>query len=62
MLAYRKGEIPKYLKEMKFQEEERKRMTSLEDVNCPPGHTVLSDDERLETLQIAKKSTFKQFI
>lgn len=54
---YRKGEIPKYLKEMKLQEEERNRLASLVDVNCPPGHTVLSEDERLESLQLAQKST-----
>ncbi|XP_031630015.1 uncharacterized protein LOC116345099 isoform X2 [Contarinia nasturtii] len=53
--SYRKGEIPKYLKEMKFREEERSRLMSLVDVNCPPGHTVLTESERLESLNIAQK-------
>lgn len=55
-VAYRKGEIPKYLKEMKSREEERNRLMALVDVNCPPGHTVLTESERLESLQIAKQS------
>lgn len=54
--AYRKGEIPKYLKEMKLKEIERNRLISQVDVNCPPGHTVLSEAERLESLEIAEKS------
>lgn len=54
--AYRKGEIPKYLKEMKLKEIERNRLISQVDVNCPPGHTVLTEAERLESLDIAQKS------
>lgn len=54
--AYRKGEIPKYLKDMKIKEIERNRLLSLVDVNCPPGHTLLSESDRLESLQITQKS------
>lgn len=43
---------------MKFREEERSRLESLVDINCPPGHTVLSESERLESLDIAQKSEF----
>lgn len=58
-LAYRKGEIPKYLKEMKLKENERNQLISQIDVNCPPGHTVLTEAERIESLNIAQKSMFK---
>lgn len=54
--AYRKGEIPKYLKERKIKEVERNRLISQVDANCPPGHTVMSEEERIESLNIAQKS------
>lgn len=43
---------------MKSREEERNRLISLVDVNCPPGHTVLTENERLESLNIAEKSLY----
>lgn len=56
LTAYRKGEIPKYLKELKSREEERNRLIALIDLNCPPGHTVLTESDRVESLNIAEKS------
>lgn len=56
--AYRKGEIPKYLKEMRIKEVEKNRLASIVDVNCPPGHSVLTETERLESLEIARKSNY----
>lgn len=57
--AYRVGELPKYLKEMKIKEAEKSRLESMIDMNCPPGHIALSEDDRLESLNIAKKSKCK---
>lgn len=54
--AYRIGEIPKYLKEMKTKMAEKSRLDALLDPNCPAGHIALTDEERLEALDIAKKS------
>lgn len=55
-LAYRKGEIPRYLREMKKQTLELQRIQSEIDVNCPPGHVCLTEEERLEALEIANLS------
>lgn len=44
---------------MKIREAEKNRLDLLIDINCPPGHTVLSESERIESLDIAKKSNFK---
>lgn len=41
---------------MKIKEAEKNRLESLIDVNCPPGHIVLSEEDRLDALNIAKKS------
>lgn len=60
--AYRIGELPKYLKEMKIREAEKMRLESLIDPNCPPGHTLLCEVDRLESLNIAKKSKFDNLI
>lgn len=54
--AYRVGELPKYLKEMKIKEAEKNRLDAMIDINCPPGHIVLSEEERLESLNIAQRS------
>lgn len=56
--AYRIGEIPKYLKEMKERIAEKSRLDAMIDPHCPPGHIALTDDERLEALSIAKKSMY----
>lgn len=54
--AYRKGEIPRYLREIKEKSEEMRRLEADIDVNCPPGHVGLSDSERLEALEFAHLS------
>lgn len=56
MTAYRIGELPKYLKEMKIKEAEKAHLESLIDPNCPPGHSLLCEVDRLASLGIAKKS------
>lgn len=53
--GYRVGKLPKYLIEMKEREAEKCRLDAIVDPNCPPGHTVLSEEERLDTLNIAHK-------
>lgn len=40
---------------MKEREAEKCRLDSIVDPNCPAGHSVLSNEERLETLNIAHK-------
>lgn len=40
---------------MKEREAEKCRLDAIVDPNCPPGHTVLSEEERLDTLNIAHK-------
>ncbi|XP_036069323.1 enkurin domain-containing protein 1 isoform X2 [Oryzias melastigma] len=51
-----KGQVPQYLEERKAQwrkeEEERKRNTP--DPTVPPGHTLMQDSERQETLKSLK--------
>lgn len=59
-LAYRLGEVPKYLKEFKEKTAEKERLKSLININCPVGHVELTDAERIETLDIAKKSMLSQ--
>lgn len=58
ILAYRIGELPKYLKEIKQEKEDKEREAELIDPQCPPGHVALTDEERLDSLEMAKKSTF----
>lgn len=53
--GYRMGKLPKYLVEMKEREAEKCRLDAIVDPNCPPGHTALSEEERLDTLSIAHK-------
>lgn len=45
---------------MKEKTAEKTRLDALVDPQCPPGHIALTDDERLEALDIAKKSIFLQ--
>lgn len=54
--AYRTGEVPRYLRQMKLHNEERQRIEAAIDLNCPPGHVGLSEDERLEALEFANLS------
>lgn len=52
-VGYQMGKLPKYLVEMKERDAEKYRLDSKVDPNCPPDHTVLSEEERLDTLNIA---------
>lgn len=54
--AYRVGELPKYLKNMKVEKEAKNRQTAEIDPNCPDGHVPLSENERIEALSIAHQS------
>ncbi|XP_030645329.1 enkurin domain-containing protein 1 [Chanos chanos] len=58
-----KGQVPQYLEERKEQwrkeAEERKRNTP--DPSAPPGHTLMADKERRETLQ-SLKDTHKTLV
>lgn len=49
---YQKGVLPKYLKERK--EEVMKDIE--DDPECPPGHVLLPDEERKETLRVLRQS------
>lgn len=49
--TYKRGEIPKYLKE-----EKDKTTSPVPDADCPPGHVLLPDDERKETLRVLRQS------
>lgn len=60
--AYKIGEVPKYLQERKElimkAEKEREEF----DPDCPDGHVVLSDRDRVDSLGIARTSKFFPFI
>lgn len=53
--SYQVGKLPKYLVEMREREAEKSRLDSRIDPHCPAGHTVLSDEERLDALNVAEK-------
>lgn len=49
--SYQKGVIPKYLKDRKGLEK------SVEiEPDCPPGHILLPEEERKETLRVLRQS------
>ena len=53
------GTLPEYLKERKetWKEAlEAKKRAADEALGCPPGHRIMPDEERLETLQLLKSS------
>lgn len=50
---YQKGVLPKYLKDRK---EEQGRVQEV-DPECPPGHVLLPEEERKETLRVLRQST-----
>lgn len=52
------GRIPKYLLERKEQwaKEEEERRRNAPDPDCPPGMTLLDEEERLRTLRVLRKS------
>ena len=47
------GRVPEYLEQRKHEQEvlEERRRQSKPDPNCPPGHTRISEEERLAVLQ-----------
>eukprot|EP00106_Octopus_bimaculoides_P007834 XP_014775276.1 PREDICTED: enkurin domain-containing protein 1-like isoform X2 [Octopus bimaculoides] len=55
---YKKGVIPKYLKERQAQwvKDEEERIANIPDPTVPPGHKVLPDNERVETLELLQKN------
>ncbi|XP_063984280.1 uncharacterized protein LOC135166162 [Diachasmimorpha longicaudata] len=56
---YRKGVVPKYIKERKEerqQEKERQAIAEALLAECPDGHVPLPDNERRETLKLLKKN------
>lgn len=58
MTAYRVGELPKYLREMKEKNAEKQKQDAMIDADCPAGHIALSNQERSEALEIAQQSNF----
>ena len=53
------GALPDYLKERKEswkEANEAKKRAADEALGCPPGHRIMPDEERLETLQLLKAS------
>ncbi|XP_011314111.1 uncharacterized protein [Fopius arisanus] len=56
---YRKGVVPKYIKERKEERQQEKERQALEEAifaECPEGHVPLPDNERRETLKLLKKN------
>lgn len=54
---YRKGVIPKYLRDRKeAQEKEQKAKAEVSHSDCPEGHVSIPDHERKETLRLLKKN------
>ncbi|XP_020291955.1 uncharacterized protein PF11_0213 [Pseudomyrmex gracilis] len=54
---YRKGVVPKYLRDRKeAHEKEQKAKTEALHPDCPEGHVSLPDHERKETLRLLKKN------
>ncbi|KYN00379.1 PREDICTED: uncharacterized protein LOC108775951 [Cyphomyrmex costatus] len=54
---YRKGVVPKYLRDRKeAQEKEQKAKAEALHSDCPEGHVPLPDHERKETLRLLKKN------
>ncbi|XP_035231142.1 enkurin domain-containing protein 1-like isoform X3 [Stegodyphus dumicola] len=55
---HRLGHIPTYLTERKkqWELEKEKQIKLMEEASIPPGHTLLPDEERLETLELLKKN------
>ncbi|PRD20841.1 UNVERIFIED_CONTAM: Enkd1 [Trichonephila clavipes] len=59
-VRHRLGQIPNYLTERKKQwEMEKERQLKLrEEASIPQGYTLLPDEERIETLELLKKSDY----
>ncbi|XP_046616226.1 uncharacterized protein LOC124303261 isoform X1 [Neodiprion virginianus] len=60
---YRKGVVPKYLRERKEAQlqKEQKAKEEAPDPDCPDGHVPLPDSERQETLRMLKKN-YQEFV
>lgn len=55
--GYQKGVLPKYLRERKEQTQKDSEVVSDSDnIQCPPGHVTLPDNERKETLRMLRNS------
>ena len=55
-LAYRYGEVPKYIQEIKFKKAEQNKLDAAVDRNCPLGHIALTEEERKESIVLAEQS------
>ncbi|KFQ54289.1 Enkurin domain-containing protein 1, partial [Nestor notabilis] len=53
-----KGHVPQYLLERKelWRREREERLRNLPDPNMPPGHTMMPEDQQLETLRSLKQN------
>lgn len=47
---YQRGVVPKYLKDR------REDLPIEPDIECPPGHILLPEEERKETLRVLRQS------
>lgn len=58
--TYQRGVLPKYLRELKKEhtkeKEEKEKEAEEADPDCPPGHTSMPDEVRLEHLKILKQN------
>lgn len=52
------GELPKYLQNRREQwkKEEEERIANTPDASLPPGHKMMPEDERLQTLQVLQNN------
>lgn len=53
---YRKGVIPKYLRDRKEAQEKEQKAKAESHSDCPEGHVSIPDHERKETLRLLKKN------
>ncbi|XP_064614193.1 enkurin domain-containing protein 1-like [Liolophura sinensis] len=58
MQNYHRGEVPKYLRsrQKKWKQEEEERIANTPDPALPPGHKVLPEEERKQTLALLKQN------
>ena len=56
--AYRRGAVPSYLKKRQeeWHQHEIERISKLPDPQCPPGHAVMPEKERIETLNLLSQN------
>ncbi|XP_070545327.1 enkurin domain-containing protein 1-like isoform X2 [Ptychodera flava] len=55
--SYKKGEVPSYLRsrQKQWEKEEEERKRNIPDPDLPPGHTVMPERERRETLEVLRQ-------